>query len=388
MDSIDPQGAGLRAPRLLVASPRSEPAQRDALRAWLAFQARYALRPEAGLEWLRRAGAPAPLAAGAPPCALPESAADTALAVLERLGASALPHGAAEYPARLARLVDAPPLLLLRGRVDALAAPCVAFVGSRAATRYGIDATRRLAGPLAAAGIAIVSGLAVGIDAAAHEAALEAGGRTIGVLACGIDRVYPARHRALAERITECGAILGELPPGTPPLPPYFPLRNRLISALSMAVVVVEARERSGSLLTAHHAANQGVDVYAVPGPIFAPTSRGTNRLIGEGAGVACDADELLGALVAGGAIPTRPLPGGEAQPGADAAHLTAGQREILSALAREACSRDRLGELLGRPPQGFAADLIELELGGRIALDRDGRLHLRAYPPDREPIA
>ncbi len=203
---------------------------------------------------------------------------------LARIRARLLPFSSDAYPERLRRLVDAPPLLVVRGDPSVLRAPAVAIVGARAATHYGRTVARDLAATLARAGLVVVSGLAVGVDAAAHEGALEAGGLTVAFQACGPDRVYPAVHRRLADRIARAGAVVSELPPGTPPRSPHFPLRNRLISASSLAVVVVEARRRSGSLITARHAADQGVDVFAVPGPITAPTSQGPNRLIQDGA--------------------------------------------------------------------------------------------------------
>ena len=199
----------------------------------------------------------------------------------------------------------------MRGDVDALAAPSVAIVGSRAATAYGLDTAYQLARDLARAGVVVVSGLARGIDGAAHRGALEAGGRTVAVLACGPDRVYPASHRGLARRIERQGAVVSELPLGTHPLPAFFPLRNRLISGMASAVVIVEARERSGSLITAGHAANQGVDVFAVPGPITAPTSAGPNRLLRDGAYVALEAADVLREL--GIPVPAGASPAGSA---------------------------------------------------------------------------
>lgn len=291
--------------------------------------------------------------------------------MLRRIGARGVPLDSEAYPARLARLSDPSPLLLVRGEVEALSAPCVAIVGSRAATTYGLATAETLAHDLARAGAIVVSGLALGIDAAAHRGALAAGGRTIAVLACGPDRIYPARHRDLAQRIVRHGAIVSELPVGTHPLPPFFPLRNRLISGLSSAVVIVEARERSGSLITARHAADQGVDVFAVPGPISAPTSVGPNRLLRDGAGVALEAADVLaglGMLVA----PDRPAAGAE---GASAQSAVGTRRKpLLAELSRERATRDELSRRLGRRPDQLALDLLELELAGEIVRDRDGR--------------
>jgi DNA processing protein len=173
----------------------------------------------------------------------------------------------------------------------------IAIVGTRKATAYGRQAAETLSADLARNGITIVSGLALGIDAAAHEAALKAGGRTIGVLACGIDLVYPPSHAKLAARITEQGALLTETPVGSPPEGGNFPARNRIISGLSLGTIVVEADQTSGALITANRALEQGREVFAVPGNIFSRTSLGTNRLLKEGATLITSVDDVLEAL-------------------------------------------------------------------------------------------
>jgi DNA processing protein len=351
------------------------PESRAALRDWLVLQWELALDPMAAVALLREHGSPrAALAARtgrrrepADPAAL--------LTGIRRVGARALPWPSPAYPARLARLSDPAPLLLVRGDVSALTAPCVAIVGSRAATVAGLDTARTLARDLAQAGVVVVSGLALGIDAAAHRGALDAGGRTVAVLACGPDRIYPARHRELAAQIRDNGAIVSELPPGTPPLPAFFPLRNRLISGLSSALVVVEARERSGSLISVRHAANQGVDVFAVPGPITAPTSAGPNRLLRDGAYVALEAADILAEL----RIPAPPAAVRPPPPPADGAATSGAGQALLDALVHRPATRDELCRRLGRPPEQLALELLELELAGRVALDRDGRWRPRA---------
>jgi len=187
------------------------------------------------------------------------------------------------YPSRLAELVPAP-TLWVRGALcddDALA---VAIVGSRRATPYGLEVASQLARDLAARGITIVSGLARGVDSAAHRAALDAGGRTLAVLGCGIDIVYPPENRRLADAVGARGALVTQFPPGTPPLSYNFPTRNRTLAALVLGVVVVEAAERSGTLSTAGFAADLGREVYAVPGKITSPTSVGVHRLLRDGA--------------------------------------------------------------------------------------------------------
>ena len=362
------------------------PEAREALREWLSLQRALALRPQEAVELLRPGRGPrAALALSSQPRAS-EVELDAAVDALRRAAAVAVPFGSPRYPERLARLSDAAPLLLVRGDVSALSAPCVAVVGSRAATVYGRAMAARFAERLAAEGLVVVSGLATGIDAVAHGAALDAGGRTLAVLACGPERVYPSRHRRLSDRIVRSGTIVSEFPPGTPPLRPYFPLRNRLISGLSLAVLVVEARERSGSLITASHAADQGVDVYAVPGPITSPTSVGTNRLLRDGAYVALDAEALLEALRLGGAIPPRPVDAPlDAAPRERAAERADhGGEQVVTALLDEPLTRDELGRRLSRSPQQLALELLELELGGRVAEDRDGRL--RVVSPAKTP--
>ncbi len=216
---------------------------------------------------------------------------------LDALGACALTLDDPDYPPLLRELPDAPPVLYVKGTLADADQWAVAFVGTRRATTYGRDAAQRLVTELVSAGITIVSGLALGIDAAAHQAALDAGGRTLAVMGCGIDQVYPPEHRALAARITQNGALLTEFPPGTPPDGRNFPVRNRTISGLSLAVVVVEAPDRSGALLTADCALDQGREVFAVPGNLTARTSSGTNRLIQQGAKLVTNGQDILDEL-------------------------------------------------------------------------------------------
>jgi DNA processing protein len=351
-------------------------ADRGALRAWLAVQAVFAFEPHRARPLLDAAAGPERvLARAARP--LPAAAEiDARIQHLAALGAVAVPFGSPLYPPRLAALADSPPLLLVRGDPAALLAPGVAIVGSRAATAYGRDCARRFAAAFARAGLAVTSGLALGIDGVAHAAALEAGGRSLAVLACGPETIYPARHRALADGIRSRGALVTEFAPWTPPRAAHFPLRNRIISALSAAVLVVEARERSGSLVTARHAADQSVEVWAVPGPVDAPTSAGTNRLIADGCGVALSPEWVLEALSRRGVAPAAPPPRRAAGPG----HGSHGR--ILTALRESPCTRDELCRRLACEPRALARELLELELAGCIALDRDGRL--RAVSGDR----
>ena len=202
-------------------------------------------------------------------------------------------------PPQLIAISDVPPALWYRGSLDCLKQPAVAIVGSRAASAVAIETARRLAAELAARGITVVSGLARGVDSAAHRGALEMG-RTIAVLGSGVDRVYPAEHTELAARIAENGLVVSEYSPATPPLPHHFPMRNRLISGLSRAVVVIEASDRSGSLITASCAAEQGRDVMAVPGNVLSGRNRGGHALIRDGAKIVECADDIVAELGVG----------------------------------------------------------------------------------------
>ena len=201
------------------------------------------------------------------------------------------------YPQRLKEIDQPPPVLYIRGDYLHEDLFAVAIVGTRRVTAYGRQITEELSGFLAAKGITVISGLARGVDAIAHQTALKAGGRTIGVLGSGVDRIYPPEHRILAEKMMEQGAIVSDYAPGTPPDASNFPPRNRIISALSLAVVVIEAGETSGALITAEFAAEQGREVFAVPGSILAPQSKGTNKLIQRGALPLLSVDDLMQAL-------------------------------------------------------------------------------------------
>lgn len=342
------------------------------LRDWLAFQRAYARRPQAGAELLRRWGDPARALRDAGVPAEPR-ADERDLARLRRSGARALPLLSSEFPERLAQLSDPPPLLAVRGDASVLHGPAVAVVGARAASASGLEVAAELGSGLAAAGLVVVSGLARGIDAAAHRGALEAGGRTVAVLACGPERVYPTAHRRLAEQIVGAGALVWEQPPGTPLLPAYFPFRNRLLTGLSLALVVVEARLRSGSLTSAGHAARQDVDVFAVPGPVTSPTSAGTNQLLHEGAFVARSSADVVSLLDQRG-VPVRTVRPARAAPPVRRPELG----RIVDALHTRPATRDELAARLGLRPEQLAPQLLELELEGCIAEERDGRLRVQ----------
>lgn len=347
-------------------------------RGWIALQLAHALRPELAARVVREQGDPMRALAvlrtrGAAPSA---AAIDDARQGHVASGSRLVPLLDPAYPPRLARLPDPPVVLSVIGDFTCVMAPCVAIVGPRAASAYGLSVARSLGEDLAAHGAVVVSGLARGVDAAAHEGALRAG-RTLAVQACGPERVYPAFHRGLASRIRRAGALLTEMPPGTPTRPPYFPLRNRIISALCRAVVVVEARHRSGSLITARHALAQGVDVLAVPGPVDAPTSEGTNALLRDGAAPALDASDVLPLLDLPSPAETRsPRAGGPGRSKPDA-DLLPELQVVVRALRQEPATPDTLARRLCLAIDVVSAALLTLELAGRIARDRDGRLRV-----------
>jgi len=218
--------------------------------------------------------------------------------------------GSAGFPSLLAEIPHPPGVLWFRGDLSICDQTVVAIVGARAASREGREAANAIAGDLARAGIVIASGLARGIDAAAHTGALDAGGPTIAVLGTGIDRVYPPEHDGLFDRIARCGLLVTEFPPGTPPLMAHFPRRNRIISGLSRSVLVVEAAEKSGSLITARLAADQGRDVMAMPGLTAGGRNRGAHALLRDGAMLVESAADILEGLgIAAGSATPRELP-------------------------------------------------------------------------------
>lgn len=276
----------------------------------------------------------------------------------------AVVFGAPAYPLRLAAIPDPPPLLWINGAGAALAQPVIAIVGSRYASPSSLDVARTLARDLAGLGFVIASGLARGVDEAAHRGALEAG-TTVGVLGCGLDRVYPPEHRPLAQVIAASGAIVSELPPWAEPKPEHFPRRNRIISGLALGVVVVEASLKSGSLITARCAADQGREVMAVPGTALGVRHKGSHSLIRDGAALVETADDVLAALGL-----TR-CPGGSGA-AADAAGASADTGPsvdpVLAALdGGEAVSLSRLEAVTGLPTAELLARLTVHEIAGRI---------------------
>ncbi len=222
---------------------------------------------------------------------------DSELRKVERAGASLVTLEDDDYPELLRKLPDAPPVLYVKGRLHPDDQRALSVVGTRRATVYGRDSAYNLSKQLAGCQVTVVSGLAHGIDSAAHRGALDGGGRTIAVLGCGIDTIYPRDNRSLAEAILQNGAIVTEFPVGTRPEGRNFPRRNRIISGMSLGVLVVEAPDKSGAIITAAIAAEQGREVFAVPGNIFSPTSIGTNRLIQDGAKLVMNVDDILDEL-------------------------------------------------------------------------------------------
>ncbi len=292
-------------------------------------------------------------------------------------GVAAICHCHPRYPAPLTDLSDAPAVLYVHGdaaRLEAaLATDRVAIVGARRASEYGREQARGLGRGLAAAGLAVVSGMALGVDAAAHGGALEADGLTVAVLACGPDVAYPASKRRLHARIAGSGAVLAELPPGTPPRRWCFPARNRIIAALSQATVVVEAGERSGSLITAGQAADLGREVAAVPGLVTAPLAAGTNALIADGAQLVRGPGDVLELLFGAAALQLLP-----ARPDDRAGGLEPDLRALLDQVG-SGC--DTVAALAGRggAVDAVLAGLAQLELRGLVRRGPGGRYTVTA---------
>ncbi len=272
-----------------------------------------------------------------------------------------LRRGDPAYPELLRRIPDPPPSLWLRGEADTglLARPAVAIVGARACSGYGRSVARMLASEAAAAGVVVVSGLARGIDGEAHRGTLAAGGSTVAVLGCGIDRDYPAAHAELARSIVAAGGlVVSEYEPGVEPAPWRFPARNRIIAGLARATVVVEARERSGALITADFALEDGREVLAVPGEITSALSAGANALLRQGATpVTCAADVLEAVGV-------------EAKPSTPTIPDVPGAAAVVEALARAASTPDELVRATSLPAGEVAAALVELELAGVVLVE------------------
>lgn len=282
-----------------------------------------------------------------------------------------------DYPRLLRQIASPPPCLFVVGAPTALWQPQIAIVGARASTAGGEDNARAFATAFARAGLTITSGLALGIDAAAHRGALDAGGDSIAVVGTGPDRVYPAGHRDLARRIAGQGAVVSEFPPGTGARREHFPSRNRIIAGLALGTLVVEAGERSGALITARHAGDAGREVFAVPGSIHNPCARGCHRLIRQGAALVESAAEVIEALTPlaaelAGALRGR-LGGSPAPPTADPAAPTREDPErarLLAALAHDPVGIDQLAERTGLTVAALSSMLLIMEMEGCVHVE------------------
>lgn len=288
--------------------------------------------------------------------------ADREIAVARRMGIMLVTFEEEEYPELLKTIPDPPLVLYVRGQLVEKDVP-VALVGSRKATPYGLNVTQALARDLAKIGVTIVSGLARGVDARAHHAALESGGRTIAVLGSGLDVIYPSEHKMLAEKISRTGALVSEFPLGTPPNRDNFPVRNRIISGLSHLVVVVEASDKSGSLITARMASEQGREVLAVPGSIFNEQSRGCHALIKDGASLVRNWQDVIAELpnrLSNAFLKEKE----ESEP----EHLTEMEKSIIALLSFEQPSHvDQLAEKTGIHSKDLLGTLVNLELKNYI---------------------
>jgi DNA processing protein len=282
---------------------------------------------------------------------------------LPLLNVTAVWRGDLRYPTALAAIYNPPETLWIRGHADALQAPCVAIVGSRAASPYALEVARGLGADLARRHITVVSGMARGVDSAAHRGALEGGGPTIAVFGCGVDVIYPREHAKLAEQICEHGALVSEFPPGIMPLPYHFPLRNRIISGLSLAVVIVEAADESGSLITAEYANEQGRDVLAVPGNILGGRNCGAHKLLRDGAKLVESANDIIEELNLGiGQKESKVL-------------KPASQDPVLRCMTEgEPYDLDELADRSGLDRARLLPRLLELELGGALRRVAGGR--------------
>ncbi len=289
--------------------------------------------------------------------------------------------GSSDYPALLASIDDAPLVLFVEGDASALGLPQLAIVGSRNPTQIGRDTASQFARHLAATGFAITSGLALGIDAAAHRGALLGPGRTIAVLGCGLDRIYPRENTELARQVAGSGALVSDLPTGVPPLKQHFPRRNRIISGLSVGTLVVEAALQSGSLITARLAGQQGREVFAIPGSIHSPLSRGCHRLIRQGAKLVESVDDIFPelAVLLGTLGPDTRAEATDAQQDSGPA-LDKDYEILLDALGFEPAGVDVLVARTGFEAGAVASMLLILELEGRIA-QQPGGLFCRRLP-------
>lgn len=295
------------------------------------------------------------------------------LRLANRLGVSFITYWDPDYPTRLKQISDPPPVLFCRGSLDEGGATYLAVVGTRSPTAYGRVVAERLCRELAECGVTIVSGLARGVDSIAHRAALRAGGRTVAVLGSGVDVIYPAENRELARKIVRQGALVSELPLGAKPDAPNFPRRNRLIAGMCVGTLVVEAGEKSGALITARYALEQNREVFAVPGNVTSEKSRGTNRLIKEGAKLVETVEDVLDEI-------RSQLPSllRQVKPVAAMPHLDGLERKVYECLSQEPKHIDDLASELGEEPGRVLAALLSLELKN-LATQLTGKYFVRS---------
>lgn len=380
----------------------------DELAAWLHLVLTHGVGSSTARDLLARFGLPSQiLSAGFPALqkCVPEKIAlalstkpddglqaqiDKTLAWASEPGNHVLTLADTNYPPALLSIADPPPLLYAKGRTELLSRPAVAIVGSRNATAQGMQNAERFAQTLSTAGLCVVSGLALGIDAAAHAGACSAvsgQGSTIAITGTGLDLVYPAKHRALAHRIAEQGCLLSEYPIGTAAIAANFPRRNRLISGMSLGVLVVEAALQSGSLITARSALEQGREVFAIPGSIHSPLAKGCHQLIRQGAKLVESAQDILEELQLHAAAPSRHHAIDRVT---DSAVMSAAitqspttelstasnehARQVMRAAGHDPASVDQLAERTGLPASDIQASLLLLELDGKFERMTDGR--------------
>ncbi|HTY22098.1 MAG TPA: DNA-processing protein DprA [Desulfomonilaceae bacterium] len=286
------------------------------------------------------------------------------LEMLKRLGARIITRWDPDYPPNLKEIYDPPALLFVRGQINSEDSRAVAVVGTRNPTRYGIEMTEQISKALVQAGITLISGLARGIDTACHQTAIKEQGRTIGVLGCGIDVSYPKENKKLIQEIAQSGAVISEFRPATAPLATNFYRRNRIVSGLAKAVLVVEATRNSGSLITANHAVEQNRDVFAVPGNVMNPRSHGCHHLIKQGAGLIESADDIIASL-----FPPHELNVQETlfEPKDSGEALSEISQTILEALDPDPVPIDVVCENLRMDAGKVAGVLLELELSGMV---------------------